>query len=66
MKYSHFIIASLLAIVGVVLLFQIDSAIADKHNLNSLFKIGGILLIVSAVVWIFYKYKKQGGNPNRG
>ncbi len=66
MKYSHFIIASVLALVGVVLLFQIDSAIADKHNLNSLFKIGGILLIVSAVVWIIYKYNKQGGNPNRG
>ncbi len=66
MKRNHFGIASIMAIVGVVLLFQIDSAIADKHNLNSLFTIGGILLIVSALGWIIYKYVKQGGNPNRG
>ena len=66
MKNKHFLIASAMALTGMVLIFNVGSAFADKHNINSVFAIVGALLTASAVGWIAYRYVKSGGNPNRG
>jgi len=65
MNAKHFLIASIIAIVGIALLFTTDSAFADKHNLNTLQTVLGIMLVATGAVWIAYNYKNQGGNPDK-
>jgi len=65
MNAKHFLIASIIAIVGIALLITTDSAFADKHNLNTLQTVLGIMLVATGVVWIAYNYKNQGGNPDK-
>ena len=66
MTKKHFLYASILAFVGFILIFNVGSAFADKHHVNGVFAILGTLFTVASLVWIGYKYAKQGGNPNKG
>ena len=65
MSNKHFLLASIAAFAGMILLMNVGSAFADKHHINALFAIPGALLTLGAAGWIGYKYAKQGGNPNR-
>ena len=66
MKSKHFLYASIIAFVGMILLFNVGSAFADKNRLNTFFIVLGSLFLATSVIWIGYKYMKQGGNPNKG
>lgn len=59
-------IAAAIAFFGAACLFSVNGAWADANHANGLLKVVGGLCWLSVLVWIVYKYVKQGGNPNRG
>ncbi|HRP30429.1 MAG TPA: hypothetical protein PKV73_00990 [Agriterribacter sp.] len=60
---SWFKMAVLLSFPGVILLFNTNSAFADKHKLNGAYLIVGIALVLGALycLWQANKY----GNPKK-
>ena len=57
-----FVVMTIFAFASVISFFQINSAFADKHNANTAFLIGGIVLGLVAV-YSLIKTMKYGGSP---
>lgn len=57
-----FIIMVILAFASVISFFHVNSWVADKHGLNGLFKILGIVFGLAAAYFL-YRVAKQGGTP---
>lgn len=60
---TWFIIMTILAFGSVISFFQINSAWADRDNLNGLFTAAGVVLGVLAVLVLIAKVSKSSGNP---
>jgi uncharacterized membrane-anchored protein len=57
-----FIIMSALAILSLVSFFQINSYFADKHKINGLFTLLGIILAAGAVLSLIFGVLKNTNN----
>lgn len=62
---KNFGLVSAVAILGVICIFQVNSAFADAHSLNTFFKVFGGLLIAVSVGIIVYKYANQDNTPEQ-
>lgn len=62
----RFALASALAILAAISFFHINSYIADKHNINTVFWIGGIALGLLAVYNFWVISRDAGSGPDGG
>lgn len=58
---KYHLVTGIIAILAVVCFFHIDSYVADKHNINLVFIIGGIVLALWAAYRVYYMSKGSGG-----
>lgn len=62
MKTKYFLICGILFFLSMILFFNVDSAYADKKDINTELIIGGIVSALATIglgVWARLKFKKE-------
>jgi hypothetical protein len=57
--FKWFAVSSAIAIVAVILFFQVNSYGADKNNLNGFFKVAGAVVLLVAGAIMYFKVAKK-------